>query len=82
MKYPKVKSVLAIDEHNLLVEFDNNERKKYDISPLLDREMFLPLKNPALFKAVKVEKGGYAVSWNEKIDISEYELWKHGQPVP
>ena len=82
MKYPKVKSVLAIDEHNLLVEFDNNEKKKYDISPLLDKEMFLPLKNPALFKAVRVEEGGYAISWNEKIDISEYELWRHGQVVP
>ena len=82
MKYPKVKSVLAINEHTLLVEFDNNEKKKYDISPLLDREMFSPLKNPALFKDVKVEEGGYAVSWNEKIDISEYELWRHGQPLP
>ena len=82
MKYPKVKSVLAIDEHNLVVEFDNNEKKRYDISPLLDKEMFSPLKNPSLFKAVQVEEGGYAVSWNENIDISEYELWKHGQPVP
>lgn len=82
MKYPKVKSVSAIDEHNLLVEFDNNEKKTYDIFPLLRKEMFSPLRNPALFKAVKVEQGGYAVSWNDEIDISEYELWMHGQPVP
>jgi len=82
MKYPKVKSVLAIDGHNLLVEFDNNEKKKYDVAPLLSKEMFSPLKNPALFKAVKVEQGGYAVTWNSEIDISEHELWKHGQPMP
>ena len=82
MKCPKVKSVTAIDEHNLVVEFENNKKKKYDISLLLDMEMFSPLKNPALFKAVRVEEGGYAVSWNDKIDISEYELWRHGQPVP
>jgi hypothetical protein len=81
MKYPKVKSVLAIDNHNLIVEFDNNEKKRYDVAPLLNKEMFSPLKNPALFKAVKVEKGGYAVSWNSEIDISEYELWKHGKPT-
>ncbi|MFO7883430.1 MAG: DUF2442 domain-containing protein [Desulfobacteraceae bacterium] len=37
------------------------------------------LKNPALFKAVQVEPGGFAVAWNNEIDISEYELWKHGQ---
>ena len=82
MKYPKVKSASAIDKHNLLVEFDNNEKKTYDIFPLLRKEMFSPLRNPALFKAVKVEQGGYAVSWNDEIDISEYELWMHGQPVP
>ena len=82
MKYPKVKSVSAIDNHNLLVEFDNNEKKKYDISPLLSKEMFSPLKNFALFKSVKVEQGGYAVVWDSKIDISEYELWRNGQSVP
>ena len=82
MKYPKVKSVSAIDGHTLLVEFDNKEKRKYDVTPLLSKEIFAPLKNPALFKAVKVEQGGYAVIWNSEIDISEYELWKHGQPIP
>jgi hypothetical protein len=79
MKYPRVKSAVAIDEHTLMIEFDNNLKKKYDVAPLLEKEMFFPLKNPALFKAVKVEQGGYAVVWNADIDISEYELWSHGQ---
>jgi hypothetical protein len=82
MQYPKIKSASAIDNHTLIVEFDNNEIKKYDVSPLLNKDMFAPLKNPALFKAVKVEQGGYAVAWNSEIDISEYELWKHGQTMP
>ncbi|NKC11015.1 MAG: DUF2442 domain-containing protein [Gammaproteobacteria bacterium] len=82
MQYPKVKSVSAIGSHTLLVEFDNNEKRKYDVSPLLSKNMFAPLKNPALFKAVKVEQGGYAVVWNSEIDISEYELWSHGQAMP
>lgn len=82
MKYPKIKSASAIDNHTLLVEFDNNKKKKYDVTKLLNRDMFSPLKNPALFKAVKVEQGGYAVVWNSNIDISEYELWSHGQAMP
>jgi len=44
--------------------------------------MFFPLKTPAFFKNVSVEPGGYAVSWNSDIDISEYELWQHGEEVP
>jgi len=82
MGYPKIQSATAIDDRTLLIEFDNNQKKKYDITPLLVREMFYPLNNPALFKAVQVEEGGYAVVWNSNIDISEYELWRHGQPMP
>jgi hypothetical protein len=81
MNYPKVRSAKAIDDHTLLVEFNNRQKKKYDVSPLLQKEMFLPLKNPAFFKAVKVEPGGYAVVWNSNIDISEYELWSNGQEM-
>lgn len=77
-QYPKVVSAKAIDAHTLLIGFDNQETKQYDINPLLDKEMFAPLKDLHLFKKVQVEQGGYAVSWNKEIDISEYELWKHG----
>lgn len=82
MNFPKVKSASAIDHHTLLVEFDNKEKKTYDVEPLLNREMFSPLKNHAFFKSVQVEQGGYAVVWNSEIDISEYELWQHGQTLP
>ncbi len=79
MNYPKVLAAYAIDNHNLVIEFDNQQKKKYNVAQLLEKEMFSPLKNPALFKAVQVEQGGYAIFWNSDIDISEYELWKHGQ---
>jgi len=46
MRYPKVKSALAIDDHTLLVEFDNDEKRKYDVTPLLKNDMFSPLRNP------------------------------------
>lgn len=81
MKFPKIHSVKAIDEKNLLVVFDNQQKKKYDITPLLKKEMFQPLKNSSFFKQVKVDTGGYAVVWNNQLDISEYELWKNGKLV-
>ena len=81
MNPPKILSVVAVDDHTLMIEFDNTQKKKYDVTPLLKRTMFAPLKNPALFRAVKVEPGGYAVMWNDSIDISEYELWRHGKDM-
>lgn len=79
MNIPKVQSARAVDDRTLVIEFDNRQKRTYDITPLLEKEMFSPLKNPALFKAVHVEQGGYAVVWNGDIDISEHELWKNGQ---
>jgi len=81
MNTPKVKSVQAINNHILLMEFDNQQKSHYDISPLLSKAMFLPLKNLAFFKSVKVDTGGYAVVWREDIDVSEYELWCNGRPI-
>ena len=80
--YAKIISVQAIDNHTLVVEFDNQQRRKYDVIPLLEKEMFADLKNSAFLKNVRVDQGGYAVYWNDKVDISEYELWTHGIPIP
>ena len=82
MQYPRIQSVKAVDDHILIVEFKDHQKRQYDITSLLDKDMFSPLKNPAFFKNVQVEKGGYAVYWNDEIDISEYELWIHGTPMP
>jgi hypothetical protein len=81
MEYPRVITARAVDECTLLVEFNNHITKTYDITPLLDQEMFAPLKTPAFFKAVEVDQGGYAVVRGNDIDISEYELWRHGREV-
>ncbi len=81
MNHPKINSAKAINDRILLVEFDNAEKKVYDITPLLEKEMFSPLKNSAFFRNVQVDNGGYAVFWNEDIDLSEYELWTHGKLI-
>jgi hypothetical protein len=82
MQYPRIRSARVINDHILVVEFENLQRRKYDITSLLEKEMFYPLKDPAFFKNVQIERGGYAVYWNDEIDISEYELWVHGTPMP
>ena len=78
MKYPLINKAKAIDDTTLVIEFDNREIKKYDIRKLLRYPMFTPLQKPEFFRNFKVEPGGYAIVWNENIDVSEYELWKNG----
>jgi hypothetical protein len=78
MQYPKIKSAIAIDDQTLLVEFSNTEKRKYNIARLLKKEIFFPLKAPSFFKNFKVDKTGCGITWNEDIDISEYEIWRNG----
>lgn len=77
--YPKIKSVLPERDRCLLVTFDNGVRKRYDCTPLLETETFGRLREDWLFKTVHVDSGGYGVSWNDEIDLSESELWENGQ---
>ncbi|MBM4085914.1 MAG: DUF2442 domain-containing protein [Planctomycetes bacterium] len=78
---PRVESVAAIGPFRLRVRVENGVEKLYDCRPVLDRPQFHLLKNGAFFRAVKVDPGGYGISWNEDIDLSEYELWTNGRLV-
>ncbi len=78
MKPERIVSAKAIDDNTLMVKFANLEIKKYNISKLLENPMFAMLSTPGFFRNFKIEPGGYALVWNEDIDISEYELWQNG----
>ena len=76
--FPKIKSIRIQDDYVLIVWFDNGIQKRFDIQPKLSEIRFEPLKDKALFRDVRVDQGGYGISWNDEIDLSEYELWTYG----
>jgi hypothetical protein len=77
---PRIESVRAISRTELRVRFVNGEERVYDCAPLLSRPQFHLLNTPAFFRAVKVDSGGYGISWSDELDLSEYELWTNGKP--
>ncbi len=81
MSVPRIQNAKVLDDYTLIIRFQNNEIKQYDIRQILDIPMFFPLQNPAFFRSFTVEVGGYAIAWNEDIDISEYELWTNGVSI-
>lgn len=78
--FHKVKSVVALPDYMLLVTFEDNVVKYYDIKPLFEKWIeFKNLENiKGLFEQVKVDIGGYGISWNDEIDLSCEELWING----
>ena len=74
MNVPRIKSVIPLKEKRLLVTFVNGVQKIYDCDRIISLERFRLLKHEVFFKAVMVDPGGYGVSWNDEMDLSEYEL--------
>lgn len=77
----RVQAVQTLPEYNLLVDFESGERKLYDVKPLLEKwDVFksLALVN-GLFEQVRVDVGGYGISWNDELDLSCDELYSNGR---
>jgi len=81
MNSTQIRSVAPLPERRLLVTFANGVQKIYDCNRLMNLERFQLLNREAFFKSVKVDIGGYGVSWDDERDLSEYELWNNGVEV-
>jgi len=60
--------VEAQPDHTLLLEFENGERRRFDMKGLLDRRPFDRLKNARLLAVASVDYG--TVVWPGNIDIA------------
>ena len=70
----KIKNIEPLDNFILYVTFENDVKKYYDLKLIFDRwqEFKILQNNKVLFSNVKIDAGGYGVSWNEDIDLSSY----------
>lgn len=78
MNAPRIKSVTPLEGKRLLVTFGNGVQKVYDCQRILNLDRFQLLNHEAFFRAVTVDPGGYGISWDDDMDLSEYELWNNG----
>jgi hypothetical protein len=77
--FPKVEAVKPLPGKKLLVRFAGGESRVYDCRPLIEQEPFSALQNESFFRQVKVDVGGYGISWSDCVDLSESELWMNGK---
>lgn len=56
-----------------MVEFDNGETRRFDMSPYLEKGIFKKLKDLARFKAAFVAYG--TVVWPDELDIAPETLY-------
>jgi hypothetical protein len=77
--FQRIQSVSVVEPFRLHAVFVDGTEKEYDLRRWEHRPEFsLIFRHPALQKAVRVEAGGYGVSWNDDIDLSAEEIFHNG----
>ena len=70
---PRVKEVEPTNDFNLLLTFESNEKKIFDVKPYLQIGVFMELNDVNLFKTVRVNFG--SVSWKNGQDFCPDTLY-------
>ncbi len=76
---PRAVAVQPTDDYCLLVTFDNDERRLFDVKPYLRGEWFSQLRQPEVFRAVRV--AGLSVEWPDGQDICPDCLYTESKPI-
>ena len=72
--------VISVEPHadnTLLLVFENNEKRLFDMTPYLDEKPFTKLKKQQLFMKAKIAYG--TVIWPGNIDIAPETLWDYSK---
>lgn len=77
--FHRIEEIIPLENMILKIKFKNKIIKYYDVKKILNKiEKFKILENTSIFNNVKVDVGGYAIVWNDELDISCEELYNNG----
>lgn len=77
--YLSVKHVKPLAEYKLLLTFENNENKIFDVTPYLEIGKFAELKDISLFNSVVVCFD--SIEWANHLDLDPEVLYKNSEPA-
>lgn len=66
-------------DYTLLLEFENGEKRIFDMAPYMDKRPFAQLKGSPLFGKASVDYG--TVVWPGNIDIAPETLYDRSRPA-
>ena len=77
--YISVKSVRPLSEYQLLLTFENGEKKVFDMKPYLDKGIYKELKDENKFKTVRISFD--SIEWCNKADIDPEFLYEKSKKI-
>lgn len=76
---PKAIDVSVLDNYELELLFDNNEKRIFDVKPYFKFKIFNELKDISKFKTVKI--AGLSIEWENGADICPDELYNNSKEI-
>ena len=74
-------SVTPLADHVLLVVFNNDERRLFDVKPYIQGSWYGELENVDYFRTVSLLPGGSGIEWAHGQDIAPHELYEMSKAV-
>lgn len=71
--------VKPLEDYRLLIKFNNNEVKVFDVKPYLKYKQYSELKKIEIFNTVKI--AGLSIEWSNGADICPDELYNSSVTV-
>lgn len=72
--YLSVTKVTPLDDYKLLLLFENNEERIFDLTPYLTKGVFKELQDTALFNSVKISFD--SIQWGNLADLDPEFLYE------
>ena len=75
----KIVNVCPLDNYEILLEFNNGEKRIKDMKPYLDKGIFSKLKDKKFFEKVKISFG--TISWDSEIEMDAEKLYDTSKKI-
>ncbi|MCQ4638041.1 DUF2442 domain-containing protein [Anaerovorax odorimutans] len=73
MLRPVAQKVVPVSDYQIMIEFDNGERKLFDVKPYIKGEWYEELGDESYFKSVAAD--GFTVCWPHGQDLCPDEIY-------
>ena len=81
MLQPRIVSVVPFGECSLLLTYDGEPPRVFDVKPYATGPWYGELLDTAYFKLVRLLDNGAGIEWPHGQDISPHELYELSVPV-
>ena len=77
--YLAIKSVQPLPNYNLILTFENGEKRQFDVNPFLNQGIFRELKDISKFNQVRVSFD--TVEWENAADLDPEILYQQSRKL-